>query len=56
MYIGYATKCACTPLIVMLVAVSTASRLAEVIVPVWVVIAVLYWTVLPLYVPLPVPP
>lgn len=41
MYIGYATKCAWTPLIVMLVAVSTADRLAVVMLPSWVVIALL---------------
>lgn len=56
MYIGYETKWACTPLIVMLVAARTAWRFSEVIVPVWVVIAVSKPTVLPPNVPLPVPP
>jgi hypothetical protein len=53
MYIGKATKCAWTPLIVMSSAASTAARFAVVILPSEVVIAVLYVMVLPLYVPLP---
>jgi hypothetical protein len=40
MYIGYETKCACTPLIVMFVAFSTASKFAEVMLLSDVVIAV----------------
>lgn len=56
MYIGYETKCAWVPLIVMLSAASTADRLADVMLPSEVVIAVLYVMLLPLYVPLPTPP
>jgi len=40
MYIGYDTKCACTPLIVMFVALSTASKFAVVMLLSEVVIAV----------------
>jgi hypothetical protein len=47
MYIGKATKCAWTPLIVMFVAASTAWKFAVVILPSEVVIAVLYVIVLP---------
>jgi hypothetical protein len=56
MYIGWGTKCAWTPLIVMFSAASTAIRLSDVIWPLEVVMAVLYVMVLPLYVPLPTPP
>ncbi|WP_281258189.1 hypothetical protein [Leucobacter massiliensis] len=41
MYMGNATKCACTPLIVMFVAAITAWKLSSVIWPFEVVIAVL---------------
>lgn len=41
MYIGWATKCAWTPLIVMFVADRTAAKFAAVMLPSEVVIAVL---------------
>ena len=41
MYMGWATKWALTPLIVMLVASSTAAKLSDVILPSEVVMAVL---------------
>ncbi|WP_345751024.1 hypothetical protein [Microbacterium rhizophilus] len=53
MYIGLATNCALTPLIVMLVAARTAAKFAEVMLLLDVVIAVLYVTTLPLYEPVP---
>lgn len=40
MYMGCATKCVCTPLIVMFVADRTAAKFASVMVPVEVVTAV----------------
>ncbi|AYG05173.1 hypothetical protein D7I44_17760 [Gryllotalpicola protaetiae] len=56
MYIGYETKCAFTPLMVMFVAVSTAAKFCAVMVPFDVVIAVWNVTACPLYVLPPVPP
>jgi hypothetical protein len=40
MYIGYETKCAGTPSIVIFVAAITAAKLVEVMLPSWVVMAV----------------
>jgi len=48
MYIGWATKCAWTPLILMLSAAKTAAKFSSVICPFEVVIAVLYSTLEPL--------